>query len=224
MNTPPSDEREPDANASEELQPSTNPSKEPPMGTNPARPSEVYPLGTNPWQESQLGANPSELRESGTNPARPWQEREEERGERRPSVVHDLDTDPSEASDAVTVDTQVEGRAEPHVDANGVSDATKGAQLGGVGGLAVGVLAGAMAGPVGALVGGAIGAVVGAMGSGAAVAAVDRVDNDDSITGLGTVTDPLVVSRPEALRGKPDPRVVGQELDDENPGGRGESR
>jgi outer membrane lipoprotein SlyB len=65
------------------------------------------------------------------------------------------------------------------IDDNPRNDAEKGAALGGVGGAVVGGLAG---GPVGAVVG----AVAGAVTSGAGVAAVDRVDNDNTVTGVGT--------------------------------------
>ena len=64
------------------------------------------------------------------------------------------------------------------IDDNPHNDATKGAVAGGLGGAAVGALAG---GPVGAVVG----AVAGAIGSGAGVAAVDQVDNDNTVSGLG---------------------------------------
>jgi hypothetical protein len=67
-------------------------------------------------------------------------------------------------------------------------DAEKGAALGGIGGAVVGGIAGAMAGPVGAVVGAVAGAAAGAVGSGAAVAAVDNVDNDDTISGIGDGT------------------------------------
>lgn len=65
------------------------------------------------------------------------------------------------------------------------NDAEKGAALGGVGGAVVGGVAGAMTGPVGAVVGAVAGAAAGAAGSGAAVAAVDRMDNDNTMTGIG---------------------------------------
>ena len=45
---------------------------------------------------------------------------------------------------------------------------------------------GAAAGPVGAAVGAVVGGLAGALGSGAAVAAVDQVDNDNTVTGVGT--------------------------------------
>lgn len=64
------------------------------------------------------------------------------------------------------------------IDDNPHGDSTKGAALGGVGGAVVGGLAG---GPVGAVVG----AVAGAAASGAGVAAVDEVDNDNTVTGVG---------------------------------------
>jgi hypothetical protein len=65
------------------------------------------------------------------------------------------------------------------------NDAEKGAALGGIGGAVVGGLAGATAGPVGAVVGAVAGAAAGAAGSGVAVGAVDRVDNDNTVTGVG---------------------------------------
>jgi len=64
------------------------------------------------------------------------------------------------------------------IDDNPKGDGEKGAVLGGIGGAVVGALAG---GPVGAV----IGAVAGAAASGAGVAAVDRVDNDNTISGIG---------------------------------------
>ena len=64
------------------------------------------------------------------------------------------------------------------IDDNPNNDATKGAVAGGLGGAVVGGLAG---GPIGAIVG----AVAGAAASGAGVAAVDQVDNDNTISGLG---------------------------------------
>lgn len=66
------------------------------------------------------------------------------------------------------------------------NDPQKGATLGGIGGAVTGAVAGAMAGPLGAIAGAVIGGVAGALASGAAVGAIDRVDNDDTVTGLGT--------------------------------------
>ena len=68
-------------------------------------------------------------------------------------------------------------------------DAEKGAALGAMGGAVVGAAAGSMTGPVGAVVGAAIGGVVGAGASGAAVAAVDKHDNDNNVSGLGDNID-----------------------------------
>lgn len=78
------------------------------------------------------------------------------------------------------------------IDDNPKGDAKKGAVLGGAGGAAVGAAAGAALGPVGAVIGAAVGGVAGAVGSGAAVAAVDTVDNDNTISGLGDGTTPAV--------------------------------
>jgi len=72
------------------------------------------------------------------------------------------------------------------IDDNPSGDAEKGATLGGVGGAVTGAVAGAMAGPLGALAGAVIGGVAGALASGAAVGAIDRVDNDNTVTGIGT--------------------------------------
>lgn len=71
------------------------------------------------------------------------------------------------------------------VDDSPTGDAEKGATLGGVGGAVTGAVAGAAAGPVGMVAGAIIGGVAGAVASGAAVAAVDRVDNDNTVTGIG---------------------------------------
>ena len=72
------------------------------------------------------------------------------------------------------------------IDDNAHHDATKGLELGGLGGGAVGAIAGSILGPVGTLVGALIGGSVGAVASGAAVAAVDQVDNDNTVSGVGT--------------------------------------
>lgn len=65
------------------------------------------------------------------------------------------------------------------------NDAEKGATLGGLGGAVVGAAAGAAAGPVGAIVGAVVGGLAGAGASGMAVAAVDSVDNDNTVSGVG---------------------------------------
>jgi outer membrane lipoprotein SlyB len=71
------------------------------------------------------------------------------------------------------------------IDDNPENDAKKGAVGGGVGGAAVGAAAGSMVGPVGTAIGAIVGGVAGAVGSGAAVSAVDKHDNDNNMTGLG---------------------------------------
>ncbi len=71
------------------------------------------------------------------------------------------------------------------IDDDPTGDAEKGAKLGGVGGAVTGAVAGAAAGPLGVVAGAVIGGVAGALGSGAAVAAVDRVDNDNNVSGMG---------------------------------------
>ncbi|HVF11236.1 MAG TPA: YsnF/AvaK domain-containing protein [Abditibacteriaceae bacterium] len=72
------------------------------------------------------------------------------------------------------------------IDDNPHDDPKKGAALGGLGGAAVGAAAGSLIGPVGTIVGAIVGGLSGAVGSGAAVAVVDRMDNDDTVSGVGT--------------------------------------
>lgn len=74
--------------------------------------------------------------------------------------------------------TRKDDNVQHGIDDNPEHDAEKGAVLGAVGGAVVGALAG---GPVGAVVG----AIAGGVGSGLGVAAVDQVDNDDTVTGIG---------------------------------------
>jgi hypothetical protein len=87
------------------------------------------------------------------------------------------------------------------IDDNPQNDAEKGAALGGLGGAAVGAIAGAAAGPLGAVIGAVAGGLVGAGASGAAVGALDEVDNDNTVTGLGDdavatrTSDPAVTDR-----------------------------
>ncbi|MBC8103226.1 MAG: hypothetical protein H7Z41_11620 [Cytophagales bacterium] len=71
------------------------------------------------------------------------------------------------------------------IDDNPSGDAEKGAALGGVGGAVTGAIAGSAVGPLGTLAGAVIGGLAGAVASGAAVAAVDRVDNDNTVSGVG---------------------------------------
>ena len=74
------------------------------------------------------------------------------------------------------------------IDDSPSGDAEKGATLGGIGGALTGLAAGSLAGPIGAVAGAVIGGVAGAVASGAAVAAIDRVDNDNTVSGIGTGT------------------------------------
>lgn len=74
--------------------------------------------------------------------------------------------------------TRTEDGVQHGIDDNPNHDAEKGAVGGAVGGAVVGALAG---GPIGAV----IGAVAGGVASGAGVAAVDRVDNDNTVSGVG---------------------------------------
>ena len=87
----------------------------------------------------------------------------------------------------VPVNEEVHGDGIQHgIDDDPNNDPQKGATLGGIGGAVTGAVAGAMAGPLGVIAGAVIGGVAGALASGAAVGAIDRVDNDNTVTGLGT--------------------------------------
>ena len=65
------------------------------------------------------------------------------------------------------------------------NDGVKGLELGALGGGAVGAIAGLAAGPIGAIVGAIVGGTAGSIASGAAVDAVDAIDNDNTVTGIG---------------------------------------
>lgn len=67
-------------------------------------------------------------------------------------------------------------------------DTKIGADLGAAGGAVTGAVAGSAAGPVGTVVGAVVGGVVGAVASGAAVHEVDKIDDDDTLTGIGPHT------------------------------------
>ena len=76
------------------------------------------------------------------------------------------------------------------IDDNPNNDAEKGAALGGLGGVAVGAIAGSAAGPIGTIIGAVAGGLLGAGASGAAVAAVDAIDNDNTVSGVGSGVTP----------------------------------
>ncbi|MBV9469415.1 MAG: hypothetical protein JO316_19420 [Abitibacteriaceae bacterium] len=78
------------------------------------------------------------------------------------------------------------------IDDNPNNDAEKGATLGGLGGAVVGAAAGSAVGPVGTAVGAVVGGLTGAGASGAAVSAVDKMDNDNTVTGVGQGATPDV--------------------------------
>jgi hypothetical protein len=65
------------------------------------------------------------------------------------------------------------------------NDPHKAKNIGGVGGAVTGAIAGAPAGPLGVVGGAIVGGVVGAVASKAAVKQIDKMDNDDTITGIG---------------------------------------
>ncbi len=105
-------------------------------------------------------------------------------------------------------------------------DTRIGAEAGGVGGAATGAVAGSVAGPVGAVVGAVVGGVAGAAASGAAVHAVDKIDDDDTITGIGdhtsrTVNNELPGNKVPGIQtggrdvdGTPDTRGVSEKIAD----------
>ena len=64
-------------------------------------------------------------------------------------------------------------------------DGKKGLELGALGGGTVGAIAGMAAGPIGAVIGAIVGGTAGSIASGAAVDAVDSIDNDNTVTGIG---------------------------------------
>jgi hypothetical protein len=84
------------------------------------------------------------------------------------------------------------------------NDAVKGAALGGIGGMAVGAAAGAATGMVGAILGAVVGGAVGAVTSGAAVGAIDQIDNDDTVAGYGDGVDYDKDHDPEAIAAEED--------------------
>ena len=91
------------------------------------------------------------------------------------------------------------------------NDPEKGAALGGLGGAAVGAAAGSIAGPIGTIIGAVAGGLVGAGASGAAVAAIDSVDNDNTISGVGSgVTRDSDMQRVDASAVSYDPIVPGE--------------
>lgn len=95
------------------------------------------------------------------------------------------------------------------LDDNPSGDPEKGAALGGLGGAAVGAVAGSMVGPVGTLLGAVAGGLLGAGASGMAVGAVDQVDNDNTVTGVGTGAS-------ENIRSSSDAPVTGTAVGDHN--------
>ena len=92
------------------------------------------------------------------------------------------------------------------IDDDPTDDGKKGLELGALGGGTVGAIAGMAAGPVGAVVGAIVGGTVGSVASGAAVDAVDQVDNDNTITGIGdgATTDVGTTTRDAAYRADAD--------------------
>lgn len=87
---------------------------------------------------------------------------------------------------ADTINDMNDDNVQHGIDDNPHDDGKKGLELGALGGGAVGAMAGLAAGPIGAIVGAIVGGTAGSLASGAAVDAVDSVDNDNTITGIGS--------------------------------------
>ena len=83
------------------------------------------------------------------------------------------------------IDDMNDDNVQHGIDDNPHDDGKKGLELGALGGGAVGAMAGLAAGPIGAIVGAIVGGTAGSIASGAAVDAVDSIDNDDTVTGIG---------------------------------------
>lgn len=86
---------------------------------------------------------------------------------------------------ADTINDMNDDNVQHGIDDNPHNDGTKGLELGALGGGAVGAIAGLAAGPIGAIVGAIVGGTAGSLASGAAVDAVDSIDNDNTVTGIG---------------------------------------
>ena len=97
-------------------------------------------------------------------------------------------------------DTRTQNEIDNAVNNASGRDTKIGAELGGAGGAAAGAMAGAVAGPVGMVAGAVIGGIAGAVASGAAVHAVDKVDDDDTISGIGHHTGRVVGGTAEAVK------------------------
>lgn len=94
-------------------------------------------------------------------------------------------------------DTRTQNEIDNEVNNASNRDTKIGTEIGGVGGAVTGAVAGSMAGPVGTVVGAVIGGVAGAVASGAAVHQVDKVDDDDTISGIGHHTTRTVGAETE---------------------------
>jgi phage tail tape-measure protein len=97
-----------------------------------------------------------------------------------------------------------ESRTQNEID-NEVNNASNrdtkiGTELGGAGGAVTGAVAGSVAGPIGTVIGAVVGGIAGAVASGAAVHAVDKVDDDDTISGIGHHTARVVGTTAENVK------------------------
>lgn len=110
------------------------------------------------------------------------------------------------------------------IDNDPKNDAEKGAKLGGIGGAVVGGIAGSTLGPAGAVVGAVVGGVAGAAASGAAVGAIDKIDDDTTVSGISSDkfsnegdrghNPPGIQTGGHAVDGTPDTRGITEKVVD----------
>ncbi len=83
------------------------------------------------------------------------------------------------------MDEKIDDNIQHGIDDDPNNDPEKARNIGGVAGAITGAIAGSAAGPLGTIGGAVIGAVAGGLGSQAAVGAIDKIDNDNTVTGIG---------------------------------------
>jgi phage tail tape-measure protein len=99
-------------------------------------------------------------------------------------------------------------------------DTRIGADLGAAGGAVTGAVAGSVAGPVGTVVGAVAGGVAGAVASGAAVHEVDKVDDDDTLSGIGPHTGRTIGNAAEQTKDDVNAALPGNKIPGIQTGGR----
>lgn len=153
--------------------------------------------------EAQQAATSAPLRPMTEEELREIAAQEASQNAAHDAAVHNRAVQQTTANDHVYHDAQ-----HPAVTGTGTgdnrdetSDPEIAAGVGGLGGAMVGGAAGALLGPLGALAGAVVGGLTGMGVSGLAVDAIDKVDDDDTTTGLpdhtvntssGDTTTPIV--------------------------------